>query len=111
MGIFCKFGSLDANLPVLVAANKKEVWIRFVLEFKCSGKESEYVFFSLLVCLQSNTNLGSSCPLNAKSSNTVALVAKLPFFVFFSEDILSSLYIISPSCLVEPILNFLLEIL
>jgi len=25
IGIFCKFGSLEANLPVFVAANKKEV--------------------------------------------------------------------------------------
>ena len=88
IGIFCKFGSLEASLPVVVAANKKEVCTRFVLEFKCSGKESEYVFLSLLVCRQSKTNLGNSCPLNARSSNTEALVAKLPFFVFFSEEIL-----------------------
>jgi hypothetical protein len=25
IGIFCKFGSLEANLPVVVAANKKDV--------------------------------------------------------------------------------------
>jgi len=25
IGIFCKFGLLEANLPVFVAANKKEV--------------------------------------------------------------------------------------
>ena len=96
---------------MVVAANKKEVCTRLVLEFKCSGKESEYVFLSLLVCRQSKTNLGNSCPLNARSSSTEALVAKLPFFVFFSEEILSSLYIISPSCLVEAILNCLFEIL
>ena len=41
IGMFCKFGSLEANLPVVVAANKKEVWTLFVLGFICSGKASE----------------------------------------------------------------------
>ena len=46
IGIFCKLGSLDASLPVVVAASKKEVWTLFVLGLMCSGRESEYVFFS-----------------------------------------------------------------
>ena len=41
IGMFCKFGSLEANLPVVVAASKKEVCTLFVLRFICSGKESE----------------------------------------------------------------------
>ena len=41
IGIFCKFGSLDANLPVVVAANKKEVCTLFVVGLMCSGRESE----------------------------------------------------------------------
>ena len=41
IGIFCKLGSLDANLPVVVAASKKEVCTLFVWGFICSGKESE----------------------------------------------------------------------
>ena len=41
IGIFCKLGSLDANLPVVVAASRKDVWTLFVLGFICSGKESE----------------------------------------------------------------------
>ena len=41
IGIFCKLGSLDANLPVVVAANKKDVWTLLVFELICSGKESE----------------------------------------------------------------------
>ena len=41
----------------------------------------------------------------------MALVAKLPFLVFFNDAILSSLYIISPSCFVDPILNSFFEIL
>ena len=49
--------------------------------------------------------------MSAKSSKIFALVAKLPFFVFFNLAIFKSLYIISPSCLGEPILNFLPEIL
>ena len=69
------------------------------------------MFFNLETCLQSKINLGSSCPLNAKSSKTLALVAKLPFFVFFKEAILSSLYMISPSCFVEAILNSFFDIL
>ena len=59
MGIFCKFGSLDANLPVVVAANKKDVCTLLVLGFKCSGNESEYVFFNFDNCLQSKTNCGN----------------------------------------------------
>tara|TARA_B100000767_G_scaffold46195_1_gene40741 strand:- start:664 stop:840 length:177 start_codon:yes stop_codon:yes gene_type:complete len=57
----------------------------------CSGKASEYVFLSFDTCLQSNTNCGNLCPLKAKSSRTAAFVAKLPFFVFLSTAIFSSL--------------------
>jgi len=91
IGIFCKLGSLDASLPVVVAANKKDVWTLLVLGFICSGRASEYVFFSFETCLQSKINLGNLWPLNAKSSKTLALVAKLPFFVFFNPAILRSL--------------------
>ena len=83
IGIFCKFGSLDANLPVVVAAKRKDVWTLSVLEFICSGSVSVYVFLSLVNCLQSKTLRGKLCPLNAKSSRTAALVAKPPFLVFF----------------------------
>ena len=38
-------------------------------------------------------------------------MAKLPFFVFFKAAIFKSLYIISPSCLVDPMLNVFFEIL
>ena len=69
------------------------------------------MFLSLDICLQSKINFGNLLPLNAKSSSTDALVAKLPFFVFFKLAIFSSLYIISPSCLVDPILNSFFEIL
>ena len=41
IGIFCKLGSLDANLPVVVAANRKLVCTLPVLGFKNSGNESE----------------------------------------------------------------------
>ena len=41
----------------------------------------------------------------------MALVAKLPFFVFLSDEIFISLYITSPNCLVDPILNSFFEIL
>ena len=41
----------------------------------------------------------------------LALVAKLPFFVFLVIEIFKSLYIISPSCLVDAILNSFFEIL
>ena len=91
IGIFCKFGSLEANLPVVVAANKKDVWTLFVKELICSGRESEYVFLSLESCLQSNTSCGKLWPLKARSSRTPAFVAKLPFFVFLSAAILRSL--------------------
>ena len=57
-----------------------------------SGSESEYVFWSFEICLHSKTNLGNSCPLNARSSKTLALVAKLPFFVFFSAEIFLKAY-------------------
>ena len=60
IGIFCKLGSLDANLPVVVAANKNEVCTLFVLLLKCSGSESEYVFFNFDNCLHSKTSLGKS---------------------------------------------------
>ena len=57
IGIFCKLGSLEANLPVEVAANKNEVCTLFVLGLICSRNESEYVFLSLETCLQSKINL------------------------------------------------------
>ena len=41
IGIFCKFGSLDASLPVVVAASKKDVCTLFELGLIYSGKESE----------------------------------------------------------------------
>ena len=49
--------------------------------------------------------------MNARSSKTLALVAKLPFFVFFVPAILRSLYIISPNCFGEAMLNSFFEIL
>ena len=69
----------------------------------CSGKESEYVFFSLETCLQSKTNCGNLCPLKARSSNTDALVAKLPFLVFLR----SAIFIILSSYLAFAIKVFL----
>jgi len=83
IGIFCKFGSLEANLPVVVAAKRNDVCTLLVSGLRCSGKESEYVFFNFDNCLQSKTNFAKLWPLNARSSKTDALVAKLPFFVFF----------------------------
>ena len=41
IGIFCKFGSLDAKRPVVVAASKKEVCTLLELGLMCSGRESE----------------------------------------------------------------------
>ena len=82
IGMFCKFGLALASLPVLVAANKKEVCTRLLLELIYVGRVSVYVFLSLDFCLQFKTNLGNSCPWDARSSNTATLVAKFPFLVF-----------------------------
>ena len=42
IGIFCKFGSLEASLPVVVAASKKGSMHSFRINgLICSGKESE----------------------------------------------------------------------
>ena len=103
--MFCKFGSADAKRPVLVAASKKDVWIRLVFLSIYSGRVSVYVFFNLDFCLHSKTNFGNSCPLLAKSSRTFTFVAKFPFLVFFVPEIFNFSYKISPNCLVEAILN------
>ena len=54
IGIFCKLGLLDANLPVVVAASKKEVWTLFVFLLMCSVSASEYVFLSLKIHIQTH---------------------------------------------------------
>ena len=59
IGIFCRFGLLDANLPVFVAASKNEVCTLLVLELMCSCNASVYVFLSFEICLHSKTNLGN----------------------------------------------------
>jgi hypothetical protein len=84
-------GSLEASLPVVVAASRKEVWTLLVFGLTCPGKASEYVFLSFDNCLQSKINPGNLLPLNAKSSKTDALVANPPFLVFFKPAILRSL--------------------
>ena len=46
IGIFCKFGLFELNLPVKVDANAYDVWTRPVLFDICSINESVYVDLS-----------------------------------------------------------------
>ena len=102
MGIFCKFGSDEANLPVDVVAIEKEEWILFVFWFKYVGKESEYVVLSFDSALHSSKSFGKSWPSLAKFSNTSALVDHEPVDVFFPPDNSSLSNNISPTCFGEP---------
>ena len=82
IGIFCKLGSLEANLPVFVEAKERCMYSICFITDVCSCKASVYVLFNFETCLHSKTKFGNLCPVKAKSSKILALVAKLPFFVF-----------------------------
>ena len=88
---FVNLDHLKLSLPVFVAANKKEVCTLFVFLLICSCKASVYVLLSLDTCLHSKIKLGNLCPVRARSSRILALVAKLPFLVFFNFAIFKSL--------------------
>ena len=54
MGMFCRLGSFDDNLPVKVLAIPNEVWILFEILFFLEIRPSQYVDFNFCNCLQFN---------------------------------------------------------